>query len=599
MNHRKKRLLFPFLLVCLFIMSMSVSAGESERFSAYAAKVCGLSDAQTIQAVPYNQPAEAALTVEDSASSSVRSSSSSVLQGTTSASAVTEATNSELNSPQKWSLKLDGRTLSATYKDSTVDANVRWQIQVYKYGSVSESKPLKSEYTTIADGKLSIDLSNLANGTYDVYLMRGDTPQSTSVKELVHYTIRIADAGVQFVSANYASESSARQKISSNTKPEWYNQVPAVYYTNSFQYSSYLSKITALAKRLTANASGNEAKLLKIHDWICQNISYDYDAAAVGYVDVQKQNNPFYVYKYKRGVCGGYARLMEIMLTSVGVPCLYIEGHGDDGSGSAATVTNHAWNMVWIGGAWRYMDVTWDCRNVYENAQKTTAQKTYSYYGTPMFFFANDHASHSYGRYHLYVKKLSVYSSPKKSFTKGSKFSVGNGVLKLTFSDGSTTYVNMTSSMCSGYKKNVCGKQTIRVSYGGGSTTYTINVIPKKGSAYTVNGVKYRITKASASKGTVSVAGVSNAKNVVIPKKVTIKGYSFKVTGIASNAFKKCTKVKKLTIETLTLKTVEKNALSGIRGSAKIYVPKSKYTSYKKLLQKKGQSGKVSIKKVK
>ncbi len=578
---------------------MSVSAGESERFSAYAAKVCGLSDAQMIQEVPYNQPTEAALTVEDSVSSDVRSSSSGVLQGTTGASAVTEATNSELNSPQKWSLKLDGRTLSATYKDSTADANVCWQIQVYQYGSVSDSGLLKSAYTTIADGKLSVDLSDLKKAKYDVYLMRGDTPQSTSAKELAHYTIRTTDAGAQFVSSYYTDESKARQTISSAVNPNWYNRVPAVYCTNSFQYSSYLSKITAQAKRLTANVSGDEAKLRKIHDWICKNISYDCDAAAVGYVDVQKQNNPFYVYKYKRGVCGGYARLMEIMLTSVGIPCLYIEGYGDDGSSSTAAVTNHAWNMVWIGGSWRYMDVTWDCRNVYENAQKSTAQKTYSYYGTPVFFFANDHLTHSYGRYHLYVKKISVYSSPKKSFPKGSKFSVGNGVLKLTFSDGSTTYVNMTSSMCSGYKKNKCGKQTIKVSYAGGSTTYRINVIPKKGSSYTVDGIQYRITKASASKGTVSVVGVSNAKSVVIPKKVTIKGYSFKVTGIASNAFKKCAKLKKLTIETLTLKTVEKNALYGIRGSAKIYVPKSKYTSYKKLLRRKGQSGKVRIKKMK
>ena len=98
-------------------------------------------------------------------------------------------------------------------------------------------------------------------------------------------------------------------------------------------------------------------------------------------------------------------------------------------------------------------------------------------------------------------------------------------------------------------------------------------------------------------------------KKVTIPSSVTINGITYKVTSIAPNAFKKCKKLKKITIgagvteigknafagcknlknvivKSKALKKVGKNAFKGINKTAKIKVPKKQLKKYQKLLKK-------------
>lgn len=105
----------------------------------------------------------------------------------------------------------------------------------------------------------------------------------------------------------------------------------------------------------------------------------------------------------------------------------------------------------------------------------------------------------------------------------------------------------------------------------------------------------YTVTAVNGKQGTVRLKKVSNVSSVTIPKYIKLNGYTFKVTAIASNAFKSCSKLKTLNIQTTNLKAVGKNALKGIYKKAIIKVPKAKYQSYKKLLLNKGQSSLVKI----
>ena len=176
-----------------------------------------------------------------------------------------------------------------------------------------------------------------------------------------------------------------------------------------------------------------------------------------------------------------------------------------------------------------------------------------------------------------------------------------------------------------------------------------------KGTVFTENGIKYKITAAPGSSiGLVTAIG---------PKKKTIKtatiplyaypddGYSYKVAGVSKNAFKGCkslktvylgdgqgyfnspaaigdyafakcpkltkvvigegaktigknafykdSRLKSITIKSTNLKKVGKNSLKGISKKAKIYVPSQKYKAYKKLLKGKGQAKTVKILKIK
>ncbi|MDO4273770.1 MAG: leucine-rich repeat protein [Eubacteriales bacterium] len=174
------------------------------------------------------------------------------------------------------------------------------------------------------------------------------------------------------------------------------------------------------------------------------------------------------------------------------------------------------------------------------------------------------------------------------------------------------------------YKNNkAIGTATVTITGKGsytGSVKKTFNIIPKKGASYTVSGLKYKITKTASKNGTVTVTAPSKKTftSVSVPATVKIKGYTFKVTGIADKAFKSNTKLKKVTlganlttigkeafygckslksmvINSKVLKTVGANSLKGIHAKAVVKVPSTKLTAYKKVLKGKGQSSSVKI----
>ena len=160
-----------------------------------------------------------------------------------------------------------------------------------------------------------------------------------------------------------------------------------------------------------------------------------------------------------------------------------------------------------------------------------------------------------------------------------------------------------------------------------------------QGVSYKIGFYQYKLTGAS----TVSITGlnVNNVTKIKVPKTVLIDGKTYKVTAIANNAFKRnakitsveigdnvktigtsafegCTKITKVTIgkgvtkignstfknckklrtlvvKSTKLKKVGKNALKGIKSTAKVRVPAKKLPVYKKLFKNKGQGKKVKI----
>lgn len=145
--------------------------------------------------------------------------------------------------------------------------------------------------------------------------------------------------------------------------------------------------------------------------------------------------------------------------------------------------------------------------------------------------------------------------------------------------------------------------------------------LPKQGKIITSpnSNDTYKVTKSSTQNGTVEFTGVKSSKNsIVIPDTINIDGVTYKITSISKNAFKNnknlkkitigrninnigknafygCKNLKTVTIKSTQIKTIGKNAFKGINSKAKIKVPKSKLTKYKKLLKNKGQKSTVKI----
>ena len=207
----------------------------------------------------------------------------------------------------------------------------------------------------------------------------------------------------------------------------------------------------------------------------------------------------------------------------------------------------------------------------------------------------------------------------------------GDTVLKAG-TDYTVSYDNNTNAGTA--KVTVTGKGNYE-----GTVTKTFIITVRKGTSHVIGAYKYQVT----GKSTVSVTGISDKKTVKvkIPKTVTIGGKTFKVASIGKNVFKKnmkitsveigdnvktigasafegcaklakvtlgkgvteigssifknCKKLGTITIKSASLKKVGKNALKGIKATAKIKVPKKKLSVYKKLLKNKGQGKNVRI----
>lgn len=134
--------------------------------------------------------------------------------------------------------------------------------------------------------------------------------------------------------------------------------------------------------------------------------------------------------------------------------------------------------------------------------------------------------------------------------------------------------------------------------------------LPRVKERYVSKHIIYEIVQSDNRTKTVKVVGVNSKKlkMVNIPNTITIKGYKYKVIEIGSNAFKscsrlrkiaigryvrkigskafyKCKKLKKITVRSTYLKSVKSNSIRRKGKNPIVFVPKKKYATYKKLFK--------------
>jgi hypothetical protein len=98
-----------------------------------------------------------------------------------------------------------------------------------------------------------------------------------------------------------------------------------------------------------------------IHDWIADNIRYNFE----GFISGNLGDNTWTgVLKAKRSVCEGYANLFEQMCVIAGIKSLkvtgFAKGYGYNPLKATPGATNHAWNVITIMDNRYLVDVTWD-----------------------------------------------------------------------------------------------------------------------------------------------------------------------------------------------------------------------------------------------
>jgi len=150
-----------------------------------------------------------------------------------------------------------------------------------------------------------------------------------------------------------------------------------------------------LAKQITKGLENDYDKLLAIHNWVADNIYYDYDAYARG---IYGKADAYSTYESKKSVCQGYAELTLALCRAVGIPTRLVSGYalGLSTNGvwdeeSLSEYSNHAWNEAFVDNRWITLDTTWDSSNEYINGKFNKGQKKMTYFDISLQYLSATH----------------------------------------------------------------------------------------------------------------------------------------------------------------------------------------------------------------
>lgn len=162
----------------------------------------------------------------------------------------------------------------------------------------------------------------------------------------------------------------------------------------NYKYNGDKTKIVAMRSQLgkkalevlgVANGLSTDLEKEKaLHDKLIKLCTYNIEAAQ------NPKSNPESYSAYgalvnSNPVCQGYAQAMKLLLSSAGIKSLYITGQANGGS--------HSWNIVQIGGKWRYLDATFDDPVFSDGSGNYTSYSTVSY----TYFNYKSNSDHTLG----------------------------------------------------------------------------------------------------------------------------------------------------------------------------------------------------------
>ncbi len=179
--------------------------------------------------------------------------------------------------------------------------------------------------------------------------------------------------------------------------------------------------ISAIARDINLLQGSDYEKVKKVHDWMCQNVSYDFDGTDMSNPhQVIYSHNIIGVFAAKKAQCEGIAKAVKVLLNAVDIKCIVASGEATD----KGNVSLHAWNVVKLDDTPYHLDVTWDIGHKgrsrdrvpydYFNVNDTLIGKTHRASSalprcTSMaenYFTKNKLAFRSRGRLLAYVKRM-------------------------------------------------------------------------------------------------------------------------------------------------------------------------------------------------
>ena len=156
---------------------------------------------------------------------------------------------------------------------------------------------------------------------------------------------------------------------------------PEIFYFNAYRYTKDLNKkrlviepdytlpqnVISHHKRNiassvsffeTARQMSEYEKIMYVHNYVLDNITYDYPEDAHTVLGIVKD---------RKGVCEGIAKYVKLALDYLSLKSIVVIGHAVNPAFELDVSENHAWNMVAINGNWYHLDVTFDLTLKHKN----------------------------------------------------------------------------------------------------------------------------------------------------------------------------------------------------------------------------------------
>ncbi len=395
--------------------------------------------------------------------------------------------SSRLSVPQKWKMDTNGKKITASLTDVRSDkaSGLNAMLVLLNAGETDYSKYLKRSSVKLDEGNgvMSIDMAEVPAGKYQVVLWEV-LSVSTQSAILGKYHVKVTDDHISYLSSSRAAdETGFITTVKGNYDPKNYNTISYSEYMSISNLQSIIDETNEVVK----NAGNTDlAKAIAIHDYLCKNWSSygsDSQSGSIDAGDVGK------VYTNHAGNYRGLSGLYQVMLRSLGIPCIMVNGKavssGVEADMEAITKANHSWNLVYLDNAWRIVDLTWDDQNIQyapddeENENLQGNLGNYSYFGIDPVEFSLTHSSMEISA-EKGAASLEISTQPAtKTFTQGADF-VFDGKIALLDKEGVRHNIDLTNKNIkyTGYDMSQLGEQTVTVSFYGYSTSYDIEVKP-------------------------------------------------------------------------------------------------------------------------
>jgi len=313
-----------------------------------------------------------------------------------------------INTPNKYAENLDhsfDEILDSTHLRTSYDDIEYFDLQIdgtKLYVTCMTTDPNMKEFGVSINGNSLVGITKVKTGekcTAVIDLDKMHIPDHSMVEvytrdgdETMYWSYIYRCLFIDTKGSSYCFTNSPIWEYNQKILSEW---VDPKNYLNSDLPQSIIDQSNIICEGIT----NDYQKLLAIHDWVCDNIYYDWD----DFYNASNHNisseiedlltNP-------HSVCQGYADLFTMLTQAQGIPCRQIIGYALgvsdigywDNNNVENMEANHAWNQAYIDHHWINVDTTWDSANKYENGEYIYGGiDNHLYFDTSNMFLSYNH----------------------------------------------------------------------------------------------------------------------------------------------------------------------------------------------------------------